>query len=1064
MNKLLLSATLALTSLFFSSSVNAQVINSFPYIQDFDSWSNCGGSCTSTCALQDFWVNAPTALRDFAVDANGTSSSSTGPSVDHTTGSSTGKYLYAESSSPCSGSVDWHLLMPVIDLTGTNDIQVNFWYHMYGQSMGTAHVDVSTDGGTTWTLDVIPSWTDDLDLWQEKTVSLGAFSGSATVRIRYEDPSSFYGDMALDDFTVFDLIPYDAGVTAIVNPAIPTCAFNDTVTVTLTNFGSDTLTSASLSWSWNGVLQTPATFWTGSLANGESIDVFLGTAAYVAGNDLKAWSSNPNGTIEPSSGAGNDTTELNGLLTGLSGVYTIGGTTPDFADFPTAVAALNFAGVCGPTTFDIRTGTYFDQFDLGQVTGADSTNTITFKSEAGHRDSVIIDYGAAGSTNNYVIQLNDADYFRFESMTIRNSGATYGRVFDILGGSDHNVVYDCDIQTQANSSTTTLQCVIYGGSGSNDDFNRFEGNSIIGGSYGAYIYGASTSSKQEGNEFINNEFVDNYYYGLRLYYTNNVTVTGNRVYGQTTYTGTRYGIYSYYGGGASVFTHNSVESNSSSEWRYGMFFGQCDASAAGKALVANNSITVGSTGSTSSSYGMYFTTCGYHDIYNNSVSVVDGGTFSRALYITSGGANTLKNNSFTNFGLGYAAYINSVYSVSDLDYNNYYTNGSQIGYYGSSNTATFADWQTASNHDANGISVNPGYYSDYDLHVCLDSLDGQGTPLAIITDDIDGHPRDASTPDIGSDAFAPLGQSGFLGPDALVCTGQSVSVTAGAPADQVLWSTGDTTNTLLVTTPGTYTVTVIGACASAFDTIVVTASALSYNGFLAADTMQFCSGGSALLTSTMPASTYSWTGGSTNDSLVVTTGGTYTLNITDACGTGSESVVINELTTPIASFTQVNSFLTVALTSTSTVSGNTTYAWDFGDGGTSTMMNPSHVYATVGTFVVTLTVTNECGTNTTTQNVVSSNLGLEEILANGNVTLFPNPSNGEFTIGMDVITNSNVNIRIENILGAIVYESNLGTIEGQHNEVIDLNNAEAGVYFVSITAGDQNIIKKIVIE
>ena len=33
-----------------------------------------------------------------------------------------------------------------------------------------------------------------------------------------------------------------------------------------------------------------------------------------------------------------------------------------------------------------------------------------------------------------------------------------------------------------------------------------------------------------------------------------------------------------------------------------------------------------------------------------------------------------------------------------------------------------------------------------------------------------------------------------------------------------------------------------------------------------------------------------------------------------------------------------------------------TYAWNFGDGGTSTQANPSHAYTTLGTFTATLTV------------------------------------------------------------------------------------------------------------
>src|SRR5438552_5982328 len=48
------------------------------------------------------------------------------------------------------------------------------------------------------------------------------------------------------------------------------------------------------------------------------------------------------------------------------------------------------------------------------------------------------------------------------------------------------------------------------------------------------------------------------------------------------------------------------------------------------------------------------------------------------------------------------------------------------------------------------------------------------------------------------------------------------------------------------------------------------------------------------------------------------------------------------------------------VTFTSTVTGGTTpytYAWTFGDGGTSTVASPTHAYTTAGTFTVTLTVT-----------------------------------------------------------------------------------------------------------
>lgn len=50
----------------------------------------------------------------------------------------------------------------------------------------------------------------------------------------------------------------------------------------------------------------------------------------------------------------------------------------------------------------------------------------------------------------------------------------------------------------------------------------------------------------------------------------------------------------------------------------------------------------------------------------------------------------------------------------------------------------------------------------------------------------------------------------------------------------------------------------------------------------------------------------------------------------------------------------------------------TSWLWSFGDGGTSTEQNPTHTYATIGTFTVTLTVTNGAGTNQSTKTVTVS--------------------------------------------------------------------------------------------
>lgn len=70
---------------------------------------------------------------------------------------------------------------------------------------------------------------------------------------------------------------------------------------------------------------------------------------------------------------------------------------------------------------------------------------------------------------------------------------------------------------------------------------------------------------------------------------------------------------------------------------------------------------------------------------------------------------------------------------------------------------------------------------------------------------------------------------------------------------------------------------------------------------------------------------------------------------------------------PTPSFTTIASELSVLFSNTS--SNATSYNWDFGDGKTSTAPNPTHIYEKPGRYSVTLTLTNDCGAQSITQQV-----------------------------------------------------------------------------------------------
>jgi len=74
---------------------------------------------------------------------------------------------------------------------------------------------------------------------------------------------------------------------------------------------------------------------------------------------------------------------------------------------------------------------------------------------------------------------------------------------------------------------------------------------------------------------------------------------------------------------------------------------------------------------------------------------------------------------------------------------------------------------------------------------------------------------------------------------------------------------------------------------------------------------------------------------------------------------------------PIANFTSNTTLgqipLSIQFIDTSTGENITSHLWSFGDSGTSTEINPVHVYTTPGLYNVTLTVTNDCGSDSITK-------------------------------------------------------------------------------------------------
>lgn len=176
------------------------------------------------------------------------------------------------------------------------------------------------------------------------------------------------------------------------------------------------------------------------------------------------------------------------------------------------------------------------------------------------------------------------------------------------------------------------------------------------------------------------------------------------------------------------------------------------------------------------------------------------------------------------------------------------------------------------------------------------------------------------------------------------------------------------------------------------------------------------------------------------------------LKVSNACGSDSicDTVQVCEAMAPNFTFSN-NTGNDAAFTDGST-GDILSWSWDFGDSNTSTDQNPMHTYASNGTYVVCLTTTDLCGTETFCDTVEVIGVGYEEVEVEQFVTIYPNPAQEEvflaFTRPM-----ANVQLSILDAQGRLVYGQQFGDV-GARLQRIALPELAAGSYYIQLNANE----------
>lgn len=198
------------------------------------------------------------------------------------------------------------------------------------------------------------------------------------------------------------------------------------------------------------------------------------------------------------------------------------------------------------------------------------------------------------------------------------------------------------------------------------------------------------------------------------------------------------------------------------------------------------------------------------------------------------------------------------------------------------------------------------------------------------------------------------------------CFGNSVELSSSSAINNS-WNSGETTQNITVTNSGDFYVVVLGAngCLSLpSNTIEVEVNspppppAIVANGPLT-----FCNGNSVILSVTNSQS-YLWSNGSTVQSQEFNQTEGITVDVLDICGVPyTLQAQVTVLQQPTVLFDAIDTAGCVPLLSNFTnLSANyNSIFWDFGDGNSSTEINPTHTYSIAGKYSVSLVAISQEG-------------------------------------------------------------------------------------------------------
>ncbi len=213
------------------------------------------------------------------------------------------------------------------------------------------------------------------------------------------------------------------------------------------------------------------------------------------------------------------------------------------------------------------------------------------------------------------------------------------------------------------------------------------------------------------------------------------------------------------------------------------------------------------------------------------------------------------------------------------------------------------------------------------------------------------------------------------------CANDSVIWNTGYPATgyTFAWSNGATTPSIAIQSPGSYRVSITEngnpGCPLVSRTVIARVD--TFPNYTLGDDTSICSGNRLVFTYPGPVSSLLWSNGDTTAETVITTTADYWIRAinNNGCVARDTLHVFIKGIAPAVGFINptICALDTLQFTDTTSPPNGVplnSWLWDFGDGVTDTVRNPTHIYAAPGSYTVSLIVTTDSGcTNSITKNM-----------------------------------------------------------------------------------------------